>query len=329
MLTGAELKEAFEISFKEYPNENGGFLHVSGAKVEFDSSKPAGQRVVSIAYKNADGTYTKIEDTKTYTVATNAFTAKGGDGYDVLKKAYEAGRVTDLGLSDWENLREHLVSLGDKIPTELEGRIVDVKGQVVEPKPDSKPEPITSFYNTNPEKLAVSQVARYDSLKGEGGTEILAYDEKLKKAFVTNGAVKGFDIVSFENLKSGTLTGITETTRVLLSSFGVEGVADITSIASHPTKDLIAISAVSDPKTERGYIIFATKDGKFVKSVQVGSLPDMVTFTPDGTKAIVANEGEPADNAEKTSDLIDPEGSISIIDVATYAHTELNLQKQC
>ena len=68
------------------PVENGGFLHVSGAKVEFDSSKPAGERVVSISYKNADGTYTEIQDDETYTIATNAFTAKGGDGYDVFEK---------------------------------------------------------------------------------------------------------------------------------------------------------------------------------------------------------------------------------------------------
>ncbi|WP_186667805.1 S-layer homology domain-containing protein [Sporosarcina sp. BP05] len=128
-LTGSELKATFEISFKEYPKESGGFLHVSGAKVKYDSSKPAGQRVVSIAYKNEDGTYTEIEDAKTYTVATNAFTAKGGDGYDVLKKAYAAGRATDLGLSDWENLKEHLVSLINKIPTKIEGRLVDVAGQ--------------------------------------------------------------------------------------------------------------------------------------------------------------------------------------------------------
>lgn len=314
VLTGAELKQTFEISINKAPGESGGFLHVAGAKVEYDSSKPVGKRVVSISYENADGTYTAIESSKTYTVATNAFTAKGGDGYDVLKKAYEEGRVTDLGLSDWENLSEHLQSL-EAIPTETEGRIVDVAGQGVEP--------ITGFYNTNPEKLAVSQIARYDSGEGEGGTEILAYDSNLKKAFVTNGAVKGFDIVSFGNLKSGTLTGITETTRVLLSSFNIAGVADITSIASHPTKDIIAISAVSNVKTDPGYIVFATKDGEFLKSVQVGSLPDMVTFTPDGTKAIVANEGEPADNAEETSDLIDPEGSISIIDIATYAHKEL------
>ena len=88
---------------------------------------------------------------------------------------------------------------------------------------------------------------------------------------------------------------------------------DITSIASHPTEDLIAITAVNDPKTDNGHIVFATKDGKYVKHVQVGALPDMVTFTPDGTKAIVANEGEPSDDYSA-----DPEGSISIIDLKTF-----------
>ncbi|WP_049683219.1 bifunctional metallophosphatase/5'-nucleotidase [Peribacillus loiseleuriae] len=127
-VTGAELKEAFEISFKPFPVENGGFLHVSGAKVTFDSSKPAGQRVVSIKYKNADGTYTEIKDSEAYTIATNAFTAKGGDGYDVFKKAYEEGRVTDLGLSDWENLAEHMKAL-ENVNPEVEGRIIDVAGQ--------------------------------------------------------------------------------------------------------------------------------------------------------------------------------------------------------
>ncbi|MFJ5769080.1 5'-nucleotidase C-terminal domain-containing protein [Psychrobacillus sp. NPDC093180] len=125
-LTGKELKEAFELSFKSYPKENGGFLHVSGAKVEFDSSKPAGQRVVSIKYKAADGSYVDIKENEKYVVATNAFTAKGGDNYDVFAKAYEEGRVTDLGLSDWENLQEQLQSL-KTVNNEIEGRIVDVK----------------------------------------------------------------------------------------------------------------------------------------------------------------------------------------------------------
>ncbi|WP_338751886.1 5'-nucleotidase C-terminal domain-containing protein [Bacillus sp. FJAT-52991] len=135
-VTGAELKEAFETSVKTYPIENGGFLHVSGAKVKYDSSKPAGERVVSISYKKSDGTYEEIQDAETYTVATNAFTAKGGDGYDVFKKVYEEGRVTDLGLSDWENLRDHVTSLGTVDP-KIEGRIVDVaKSGPVEVAPE-------------------------------------------------------------------------------------------------------------------------------------------------------------------------------------------------
>ncbi|CAM3131303.1 5'-nucleotidase C-terminal domain-containing protein [Filibacter tadaridae] len=128
-VSGAELKEAFETSLRVYPNENGGFLHVSGAKVEFDSSKPTGERVVSIKYKNDDGTFTEIQDAEKYSIATNAFTAKGGDGYDVFKKAYAEGRVTDLGLSDWENFAEHLKSLGDVDP-KIEKRIVDVAGNL-------------------------------------------------------------------------------------------------------------------------------------------------------------------------------------------------------
>lgn len=131
-ITGAELKEAFETSFGVYPLENGGFLHVAGAKVEFDSSKPKGERVVSISYEKVKGEYVEIQDSETYTVATNYFTAQGGDNYTVFKKLYDAGKVNDLGLSDWENFRDHLKSL-DNIPTETEGRIVDVAGQVNEP----------------------------------------------------------------------------------------------------------------------------------------------------------------------------------------------------
>ena len=306
-VTGAELKQAFEISVGQYPLENGGFLHVAGGKVQFDSSKPAGQRVVSLQYKDEQGNYVDVQDDVMYTVATNAFTAQGGDGYTVFKAAYDAGRVTDLGLSDWENFAEHLKGL-EKIPTATEGRIVDVNGAVVEPEPN--PNPITSFYNSNPENLLVSQIARYDSEVGATGTEILAYDATRNLAFVTNGAVSGFDILSFSNLKSGELTEVPSSKRVLLSEFEIENVDDITSIASHPTEDLIAITAVSNPKTDAGYIVFATKDGQYVNHVEVGALPDMVTFTPDGKKAIVANEGEPAEDYS-----VDPEGSISIIDL--------------
>lgn len=125
-LTGAEIKAAFEHSVSKYPEESGGFLHVSGAKVEFDSSKLAGERVVRISYKDEAGSEVVIEDQQTYTIATNAFTAKGGDGYDMFGKAYKEGRVIDLGLSDWENFAQHLSSIGTINPA-TEGRIVDIR----------------------------------------------------------------------------------------------------------------------------------------------------------------------------------------------------------
>ncbi|MEK3730772.1 5'-nucleotidase C-terminal domain-containing protein [Lysinibacillus sp. FSL W8-0953] len=124
--TGAELKAAFEVSLKNVPNENGGFLHIAGAKLQYDSSKEAGSRVVSVEYfDKATGKYVPLQDDKRYTVATNAYTAKGGDGFDMFAKAYEEGRVTDLGLSDWENLQEQLLSLKE-VKTTTEGRIVDL-----------------------------------------------------------------------------------------------------------------------------------------------------------------------------------------------------------
>jgi 5'-nucleotidase / UDP-sugar diphosphatase len=94
----------------------------------FDSTKAAGSRVVTMEVKNADGTYTAIDTAKEYTIATNAFTAKGGDGFTVFKTAYEQGRVTDLGASDWENLRDYVAELGSVNP-QIEGRIMDVARQ--------------------------------------------------------------------------------------------------------------------------------------------------------------------------------------------------------
>lgn len=124
-LTGAELLAALERSVSVYPLESGGFLQVSGLKVKFDSSKPANERLVSVTYNNGTEDVA-IEAGGTYKIATNFFTAQGGDNYAEFAAAFKSGRVTDLGLSDWENLRDHMISLGEITP-EVEGRIVDVK----------------------------------------------------------------------------------------------------------------------------------------------------------------------------------------------------------
>ena len=168
----------------------------------------------------------------------------------------------------------------------------------------------SSFFQYKREHLKVSQIGQYDSGAGEGGTEILTYDENLNRAFVTNSAESALDILSFKNLESGEFQTIESSKRVYLNDFEIENVNDITSVASHPTKDIIALSVVSNPKTDPGYVVLLTKNGEYLTKVQVSALPDMVTFTPDGTKLLSANEGEPNDDYS-----VDPEGSISIIDL--------------
>jgi DNA-binding beta-propeller fold protein YncE len=52
------------------------------------------------------------------------------------------------------------------------------------------------------------------------------------------------------------------------------------------------------------------------RGIPVGPLPDMVTFTPNGEKLLVANEGTPNFMADEPYDLLtDPPGTVSIIDM--------------
>ncbi|MFD2442755.1 5'-nucleotidase C-terminal domain-containing protein [Bacillus sp. CGMCC 1.16607] len=125
-LKGSEIKTALEQSVSQVPKENGGFLHVSGLKFTYDSSKEAGKRVVSIEVKGKDGSFTALDESKNYIVATNTFTAKGGDNYDVFKKVYAEGRVSEPGNVDYEMFRDYLQT-SKKIDVKVEGRIVDVK----------------------------------------------------------------------------------------------------------------------------------------------------------------------------------------------------------
>ena len=113
-VTGQEIKDALEHSVREYPKENGGFLHVSGMFFNYDGKAPAGERVLSVFVDTGDENYDELDLEETYTVATNTFTAKGGDGYDMFGEAYAEGRVTEPGFTDWEMFEEHAQSFADE-----------------------------------------------------------------------------------------------------------------------------------------------------------------------------------------------------------------------
>ena len=133
-LTGEEIKQILEYSVRLAPAESGGFLHVSGMKFTYDSTKEEGSRVVSMQVKVNDQ-YEDIKADQTYLVTTNNFTAKGGDGYEVFAKAYQEGRVQDMGAIDWEQLRDYMVeNLSGEVDPQIEGRIIDTLGKEQEPE---------------------------------------------------------------------------------------------------------------------------------------------------------------------------------------------------
>lgn len=168
-----------------------------------------------------------------------------------------------------------------------------------------------TYHAQNENSLPVELIARYSSGAGidEGGTEIVAYDADSYRAFSVNGQEKALDILDLSVLEKGEKT-IPLTKRITLEGLGVEA-GDVTSVAIHPEGNYIAISAPSPDKTDAGYVVFMSLDGEPLASVQVGALPDMLTFTPDGTKVLVANEGEPAEDYS-----VNPEGSVSIIETS-------------
>jgi hypothetical protein len=86
---------------------------------------------------------------------------------------------------------------------------------------------------------------------------------------------------------------------------------------------LIAVAVEAPVKTDPGVVVFFDSGHQHLRTVVVGALPDMVTFSPDGRWLLCANEGEPNTynnfGSETNGPSIDPEGSISIIDVSAGA----------
>jgi hypothetical protein len=92
--------------------------------------------------------------------------------------------------------------------------------------------------------------------------------------------------------------------RIDLSAFGDE----VTSVAAGPG----IVAAAVDRGAEPGRLVLLSPGGATLRAVDVGSGPDMVVFTPDGQRVVVANEGEPTGYGPGH---VDPPGTVSVVDL--------------
>lgn len=151
-----------------------------------------------------------------------------------------------------------------------------------------------------PFKLSLSPIGTHESgVFDQAGAEIVAHDPKSQRLFVVNAQSGRIDVLDARNPSVPTLLFSID-----LSGYG----SAINSVAVHG--GLVAAAVENEVRTDPGKAVFMDVNGAVIAAVEVGALPDMLTFTPDGKHVLVANEGEPSADYS-----IDPEGSVSIIDL--------------
>ncbi|CCI35139.1 choice-of-anchor I family protein [Microcystis aeruginosa] len=145
--------------------------------------------------------------------------------------------------------------------------------------------------------LNITRLSSLGNTTNNFGAEIPAYDPSSRRLFLT-GPNNRLDIADISNPASPiTLSSLD------LSSYG----AGVNSVAIK--NGIVALAMEANPITNNGSVVFFDTNGVFQSHVTVGALPDMLTFTPDGNRVLVANEGEPANG-------VNPDGSVSIIDLS-------------
>ncbi|SIR01683.1 choice-of-anchor I family protein [Chryseobacterium sp. RU33C] len=159
---------------------------------------------------------------------------------------------------------------------------------------NDKPAPVPSH------QIQLNYLLSFDpSGNNNSSTEIVVHDPSTQRLFTISSITDVFDIIDFSN---PSIPSVIKT--VNMAPYG-----GITSIAVK--NGIIAAASPNTDPQQNGSVVFFDINGNFLKQVTVGALPDMVTFSPDGTKVVTANEGEPND-----AYTIDPEGTISIIDIS-------------
>lgn len=116
-VTGAQLIQALENGLSQVELAKGRFPHISGLRVEYDSDKPAGQRILSV---RLDGR--AIVADKTYRMATSDYLLQGGDGYKMFNDAeliaftgQSTPLVSDVVVSFLRNREKTGINVGERL----------------------------------------------------------------------------------------------------------------------------------------------------------------------------------------------------------------------
>ena len=152
--------------------------------------------------------------------------------------------------------------------------------------------------------VALELLGRFASGDPDGGSEITAYDAATKRMFVTNGVDETVDVVDLTNPSAPTLITKVDLGRPLQSVAVKDG--------------LVAVVIEGASRQAPGELVVLDTDGVEQWRATVGSLPDMVMFTPDRNEDPRRQRGRAARLLRAGARRDDPEGSISVVDVGSH-----------
>ncbi|QHO76158.1 hypothetical protein ACH79_29685 [Bradyrhizobium sp. CCBAU 051011] len=150
------------------------------------------------------------------------------------------------------------------------------------------------------------QLVRLDNFTPAAGTnaEVVTFDATTDRAFVLNTIGNKIDIVGIS--ASGATSSVGSIDLTALDGFG-----GANSVAVK--NGVLAVAITSDQPGGNGFVALFDTNGVLIKTVEVGAGPDQIVFTADGSKLLVANEGEPFTVGPN---VVNPEGSVSVISLA-------------
>ena len=258
-------------------------------------------------------------------------------------QAYLAGNLP-YGNQEWNQEYSPSYAVFDVTDNKISVNVYNLSGDSVDP--DS--ELIDSFSVTKNAdggaktagkengnaSLDLTQEARYDAgmTNADGGVmEIVDYNTVTGWAYAVNGQTGNLTAVAVKDMADGEKIDLLDGNDIDVKSIVEENCegftyGDMTSVAvsADGTKLAAAVQAEGYADNGRVAVFTCNADGTltFEQAYETGVQPDMVTFTPDDSRILTADEGEPREGY--TDGAVDPAGTVTVITLADGTAVNVN-----